>query len=207
MLSLPSPLITLVGIKKIYIWRMDRDHMFRNSDHKLWTSLSVLAEALIWWSSDKLCKNESWFRWTSLWLDQRNMMSPPPSNVQPASFSRKLCIWRRPRPPPAAPWAHGWCRHKRNPVHIWPLQAGFADNHGYSVRATQVTAANGDIHKPYLSVRNIVPTLNSNERWDLPLDGPVLAINDTGFYPGSGRCRTSSSGVLGALYCVAPWCS
>jgi hypothetical protein len=27
-----------------------------------------------------------------------------------------------------------------------------------------------------------------------------------GFYPGSGRGRTSSSGVLGALYCVAPWC-
>jgi hypothetical protein len=33
----------------------------------------------------------------------------------------------------------------------------------------------------YLSVRNVVPTLTSNERWDLPLDGPVLATNNTGF--------------------------
>jgi hypothetical protein len=32
-----------------------------------------------------------------------------------------------------------------------------------------------------LSVWNVVPTLTSNERWDLPLDGPVLATNDTGF--------------------------
>jgi hypothetical protein len=36
-------------------------------------------------------------------------------------------------------------------------------------------------------VRNVVPTLTSNERWDQPLDGPVLATNNTGFYPGSGR--------------------
>jgi hypothetical protein len=55
-----------------------------------------------------------------------------------------------------------------------------------------------------MSVRNVVPTLTSNERRDLPLDGPVLATNDTGFYPGSGRGCTSSSGVLEALYCFAP---
>jgi hypothetical protein len=30
-------------------------------------------------------------------------------------------------------------------------------------------------------VRNVVPTLTSNERCDLPLDGPVLTTNDTGF--------------------------
>jgi hypothetical protein len=51
------------------------------------------------------------------------------------------------------------------------------------------------------------PTLTSNERWNQSLDGLVLATDDTGLYPGSGRGRTSSSGVLGALYCVAPWCS
>jgi hypothetical protein len=54
-----------------------------------------------------------------------------------------------------------------------------------------------------MSVQNVVPTLTSNECRDQPLDGSVLATNDTGFYPGSGRGRTSSSGVLGALYCVA----
>jgi hypothetical protein len=32
-----------------------------------------------------------------------------------------------------------------------------------------------------MSVRNVVPTLTSNERWDQPLDGPVLATKDTGF--------------------------
>jgi hypothetical protein len=31
-----------------------------------------------------------------------------------------------------------------------------------------------------LSVRIIVPTLTSNERWDQPLDGLVLATKDTG---------------------------
>jgi hypothetical protein len=30
-------------------------------------------------------------------------------------------------------------------------------------------------------VRNVVPTLTSNEHRDLPLDGPVLATNNTGF--------------------------
>jgi hypothetical protein len=33
----------------------------------------------------------------------------------------------------------------------------------------------------FLSVRNVVPTLTSNERRDLPLDGPVLATSDSGF--------------------------
>jgi hypothetical protein len=29
-------------------------------------------------------------------------------------------------------------------------------------------------------VRKVVPTLTSNERWDQPLDGPVLTTKDTG---------------------------
>jgi hypothetical protein len=33
-----------------------------------------------------------------------------------------------------------------------------------------------------LSVQKVVSTLTSNERWDQPLDGPVLATNDTGFF-------------------------
>jgi hypothetical protein len=32
-----------------------------------------------------------------------------------------------------------------------------------------------------VSVRKVVPTLTSNERWDQPLDGSVLAIKNTGF--------------------------
>jgi hypothetical protein len=32
-----------------------------------------------------------------------------------------------------------------------------------------------------MSVRKVVPTLTSNEHWDQPLDGSVLATNDTGF--------------------------
>jgi hypothetical protein len=32
-----------------------------------------------------------------------------------------------------------------------------------------------------LSVQKVVSTLTSNECWDQPLDGPVLATNDTGF--------------------------
>jgi hypothetical protein len=32
-----------------------------------------------------------------------------------------------------------------------------------------------------LSVWNVVLTLTSDERWDLPIDGPVLATKDTGF--------------------------
>jgi hypothetical protein len=32
-----------------------------------------------------------------------------------------------------------------------------------------------------VSVRKVIPTLTSNQRCDLPLDGPVLATNDTGF--------------------------
>jgi hypothetical protein len=62
--------------------------------------------------------------------------------------------------------------------YLWPR---------YSVRITIERAGDEPIFSaiPYLarqlSVRNIVPTLTSNERCDLPLDGPVLATNDTGF--------------------------
>jgi hypothetical protein len=35
-----------------------------------------------------------------------------------------------------------------------------------------------------VSVRKVVPTITSNERWDQPLDGSVLATNDTGFILG-----------------------
>jgi hypothetical protein len=55
----------------------------------------------------------------------------------------------------------------------------------------------GWIHRLYVSVRKVVPTLTSNERWDLPLDGSVLATNRHWVYHGSGRGRTFSSGVLG----------
>jgi hypothetical protein len=57
----------------------------------------------------------------------------------------------------------------------------------YSVRTTIERAGDEPIFSaiPYLarqlSVRKVVPTLTSNERCDLPLDGPVLATNDTGF--------------------------
>jgi hypothetical protein len=53
-------------------------------------------------------------------------------------------------------------------------------------------------------VRNVVPTLTSNKRQGLSLNGRCQAIRDrvlSWFRPGS---RTSSSGVLGALYCSAP---
>jgi hypothetical protein len=57
-----------------------------------------------------------------------------------------------------------------------------------------------------LSVRNVVPTLTSNKRQDLSLSGRCQAIKDgvlSWFRP---RGRTSSSGMLGALYCSAPGC-
>jgi hypothetical protein len=57
-----------------------------------------------------------------------------------------------------------------------------------------------------LSVRKVVPTLTSNEGWDLPLDGSVLATKDTGFilvsagavHPAvvcSGHCIASHRGA------------
>jgi hypothetical protein len=36
-------------------------------------------------------------------------------------------------------------------------------------------------HGLVVSVLKVVPTLTSNERWDQPLDGLVLATNDIGF--------------------------
>jgi hypothetical protein len=52
-------------------------------------------------------------------------------------------------------------------------------------------------------VRNVVPTLTSKERCDLPLDGPVLATNDTGFIlvpAGAVRPATVCSGHCIALH-------
>jgi hypothetical protein len=57
-----------------------------------------------------------------------------------------------------------------------------------------------------LSVRIVVPTLTSNKRQGLSLNGRCQAIRDrilSWFRP---RGRTSSSSVLGALYCSAPGC-
>jgi hypothetical protein len=57
-----------------------------------------------------------------------------------------------------------------------------------------------------VSVRNVVPTLTSNKRQGISLNGRCQAIRDrvlSWFRPGG---RTSSSGVLGALYCSAPGC-
>jgi hypothetical protein len=52
-----------------------------------------------------------------------------------------------------------------------------------------------------LSVQNVVPTLTSNERCDLPLDGPVLATNDTGFIlVPAGAVRPA---VVGSGHCTA----
>jgi hypothetical protein len=53
-------------------------------------------------------------------------------------------------------------------------------------------------------VRNVVPTLTSNKRQGLPLNGRYQAIRNTGFILVPDEGRTSSSGVLGALYCSAP---
>jgi hypothetical protein len=64
----------------------------------------------------------------------------------------------------------------------------------FSVTIVDMKWGIGKHRSSNLSVRKVVPTLTSNERWDLPLDGPVLATNDTEFYPGSGRGCTSSSG-------------
>jgi hypothetical protein len=55
-----------------------------------------------------------------------------------------------------------------------------------------------------LSVRNVVPTLTSDERQGLSLNGLCQAIRDTRFILVPAVGRTSSSGVLEALYCSAP---
>jgi hypothetical protein len=55
-----------------------------------------------------------------------------------------------------------------------------------------------------LSVRNVVPTLTSNKRQGLSLNGRCQAIRNTMFILVPAEGRTSSSGVLEALYCSAP---
>jgi hypothetical protein len=54
-----------------------------------------------------------------------------------------------------------------------------------------------------LSVRNVVPTLTSNKRQGLSLNGRCQAIRNTRFILVPAEGRTSSSGVLEALYCSA----
>jgi hypothetical protein len=62
------------------------------------------------------------------------------------------------------------------------------------------------VRRIHLSVRKVVPTLTSrNAKIYLSMAGAKQLV-PLCFYPGSGRGRTSSRGVLGALYCVAPWC-
>jgi hypothetical protein len=53
-------------------------------------------------------------------------------------------------------------------------------------------------------VRNVVPTLTSNKRQGLSLNGRYQAIRNTRFILVPAEGRTSSSGVLEALYCSAP---
>jgi hypothetical protein len=53
-------------------------------------------------------------------------------------------------------------------------------------------------------VRKVVPTLTSNKRQGLSLNGRCQAIRNTRFILVSAEGRTSSSGVLEALYCSAP---
>jgi hypothetical protein len=55
-----------------------------------------------------------------------------------------------------------------------------------------------------LSVRNVVPTLTSNKRQGLSLNGRCQAIRNTRFILVPAEGRTSSSGVLEALYCSVP---
>jgi hypothetical protein len=56
----------------------------------------------------------------------------------------------------------------------------------------------------YLSVRNVVPTVTSSKRQGLSLNGRCQEIRDTRFILVPAEGRTSSSGVLEALYCSAP---
>jgi hypothetical protein len=53
-------------------------------------------------------------------------------------------------------------------------------------------------------VRNVVPTLTSNKRQGLSINGRCQATKDTRFILVPAGGRTSSSGVLRALYCSAP---
>jgi hypothetical protein len=47
-----------------------------------------------------------------------------------------------------------------------------------------------------MSVRKVVPTLTSNERWDQPLGGSVLATKDTGII------RVLAGAVRPAVMCL-----
>jgi hypothetical protein len=58
-------------------------------------------------------------------------------------------------------------------------------------------------HAPFWSVRNVVPTLTSNKRQGLSLNGRCQAIRNTRFILVPVEGRTCSSGVLEALYCSA----
>jgi hypothetical protein len=52
-----------------------------------------------------------------------------------------------------------------------------------------------------VSVRKVVPTLTTNERWDQPLDGSVLATKDTGFIlVPAGAVRPA---VMCSRHCIA----
>jgi hypothetical protein len=55
-----------------------------------------------------------------------------------------------------------------------------------------------------LSVRNVVPTLTSDKRQCLSLNGRCQAIRNTRFILVPAEGRTSSIDVLEALYCSAP---
>jgi hypothetical protein len=54
---------------------------------------------------------------------------------------------------------------------------------------------------PMVSMRKVVPTLTSNERWDQPLDSSVLATKDTEFIlvPAGAVCPA----VVCSRHCIA----
>jgi hypothetical protein len=79
------------------------------------------------------------------------------------------------------------------------------------MRIVEVFISNGlpissrfKIGRSMMSVRNVVPTLTSNKRLGLSLNGRCQAIRNTRFILVPVEGRTSSSGVLEALYCSAP---
>jgi hypothetical protein len=55
-------------------------------------------------------------------------------------------------------------------------------------------------------VPKVVPTLTSTSDEIYLLMAGAKQLNDTGFILVSAMGRTSSRGVLEALYCVASWC-
>jgi hypothetical protein len=66
-------------------------------------------------------------------------------------------------------------------AHRIPLAAVLGANHHREGWRKLIFSAIPPYLARQLLVRNVVPTLTSNERWDQPLDGPVLATKDTGF--------------------------